>query len=151
MECPWSLNELGSGDLAQPELKRQVLANGPDALAALRALVKAGPEAEVRAFMGDLFKSPETAPLAVRGAGMLGDRTILHWLMHQMRDPALALAAGSAFLEAFPEARKVDSLFTLDATELGPSFEERFGDFGVKIPVADKVRSPARSTVFWLL
>ncbi|MER9326552.1 HEAT repeat domain-containing protein [Mesorhizobium sp. M0488] len=136
----WSLNELGSGDLAQPELKRQVLANGPDALAALRALVKAGPEAEVRAFMGGLLKSPETAPLAVRGAGMLGDRTILHWLMHQMRTPALAVAAGGALLETFPEARSVDGLFTLDPAELGPAFEEHFGDFGVKVPVAEKVK-----------
>ena len=140
----WALNELGSGDAAQAELRRQVLANGPDALAALRALVEAGPGKEVRAFMGELLKNPETAPLAVRGAGMLGDRSILHWLVHQMRTPALAPAAGSALLEAFPEARGVDGLFTLDATELGPAFEEHFGDFAIKVPVADRVNAWAR-------
>jgi hypothetical protein len=136
----WSLTELGSGDLARGELQKATKANGPDALTALRALIRAGPEPEVRAFMGGLLKSLETAPLAVRGAGMLGDRTILHWLMHQMRTPALAVAAGGALLETFPEARGVNGLFTLDPAELGPAFEQHFGDFGSKVPVAEKVK-----------
>lgn len=134
----WALNELGFAALAQPELQKQVLANGPGALTALRAIVAIGPDKDVRAWMGGLLKSPDTAPLAVRGAGMLGDRTILNWLIHQMRNPALAVAAGGALLELFPEARDAD-LFTLDPAEIGQLFEEYFGDFGPNVPVADRV------------
>lgn len=141
----WSLTELGSGDFAATELRKVAAAGGPDALAALRAVVKASPDQDVRAWMGGLLKNPETAALAVRGTGMLGDRTILHWLMHQMRTPALAAAAGSALLEAFPEARGVDGLFTLDPTELGQAFEEQFEDFAIRVPVADKVKEWGRS------
>lgn len=134
----WALAELGYAVQARPVLQKQVLANGPDALTALRAMVKIGPDKDVRAFMGGLLKSPDTAPLAVRGAGMLGDRTVLNWLIHQMRSPALAVAAGGALLELFPEARDAD-LFTLDPAEIGQAFEDNFGDFGPNVPVADRV------------
>ncbi|TIS61003.1 MAG: hypothetical protein E5W93_09300 [Mesorhizobium sp.] len=139
-----ALNELGHAALAKPELHKQVLANGPDALIALRTIVKIGPDKDVRAWMGGLLKSPDTASLAVRGAGMLGDRTILNWLIHQMRDPALAVAAGGALLELFPEARNAD-LFTLDPAEIGQAFEDHFGDFGPNVPVADKVEAWGRA------
>ncbi|MBA1141631.1 HEAT repeat domain-containing protein [Mesorhizobium neociceri] len=137
----WALNELGRGDLARAELRKVAAANGPNALTALRALIQAGPQDDVRAFMGGLLKSPDTTSLAVRGAGMLGDRSILPWLVQQMRAPALAVAAGGALLETFPEARGIDGLFTLDPTTLGPDFEEHFGDFAVKVPVAENVRT----------
>lgn len=140
----WALNELGFAILAQPELQKQVLANGPNAMTALRAIVKIGPDKDVRTWMGGLLKSPDTAPLAVRGAGMLGDRTILNWLIHQMRNPALAVAAGGALLELFPEARDAD-LFTLDPAEIGQAFKEYFGDFGPNVPVADRVMAWGRA------
>ncbi|CDX51321.1 conserved hypothetical protein [Mesorhizobium plurifarium] len=137
----WALTELGSGDLAGAELRRVAVGGGPDAITALRAAIKAAPEKDARAWMGGLLKSPETASLAVRGAGMLGDRTVLHWLIHQMRTPAFAPAAGAALLELFPEAREAEGLFTLDPTELGQAFEDRFGDFAVKVPVAANVKA----------
>ncbi|MEI9405327.1 HEAT repeat domain-containing protein [Mesorhizobium argentiipisi] len=139
-----ALNELGHAALAKPELHKQVLANGPDALIALRAIVKIGPDKDVRTWMGGLLKSPDTAPLAVRGAGMLGDRTILNWLIRQMRDPTLAVAAGGALLELFPEARNAD-LFTLDPADIGQAFEDHFGDFSPNLPVADKVAAWGRA------
>ncbi|TIO09547.1 MAG: hypothetical protein E5X89_16375 [Mesorhizobium sp.] len=136
----WALAELGSGDLAIPELRKVAVAGGPDAMTALRAAVRAAPDKDVRAWMGGLLKSPETAPLAVRGAGMLGDRTLLHWLIHQMRNPALAAAAGSALLELFPEAREAD-LFTTEPSQVGQDFEDHFGDEVAKVPFADKVKA----------
>ncbi|MCA0023966.1 MULTISPECIES: HEAT repeat domain-containing protein [unclassified Mesorhizobium] len=136
----WSLAELGSGDLASSELRKVAASNGPDAMVALRAVVKAEPDKDVRAWMGGLLKSPETAQLAVRGAGMLGDRTILHWLIHQMRNPALAVAAGSALLELFPEAREAD-LFTTEPSQVSPAFEDHFGEEVAKVPFADKVKA----------
>lgn len=136
----WALTEFGSGNLASPELRKVAVDGGPDALTALRAAVKAAPDKEVRAWIGALLKSPQTAPLAVRGAGMLGDRTVLHWLIHQMRNPPLAAAAGAALLELFPEAREAD-LFTTEPSQLGQVFEDHFGDGVAKVPVADKVKA----------
>ncbi|KRB28354.1 hypothetical protein ASD99_04415 [Mesorhizobium sp. Root695] len=144
----WALTELGSGDLASSELRNVAVSGGPDAMTALRAAVKAAPDRDVRAWMGSLLKSPETAPLAVRGAGMLGDRTLLHWLIHQMRTPALAPAAGGALLELFPESREAD-LFTTDPSQLGQTFEDHFGDDVAKVPFADKVKAWA-SAGGWL-
>lgn len=135
----WALTELGSGDLASPELRKVAVGDGPDAMTALRAAVKAAPDKDVRTWMGGLLKSPETAPLAVRGAGMLGDRTVLHWLIHQMRTPALAPAAGAAFLELFPEARAAD-LFTSEPSQVSTAFEDHFGDNVARVPFADKVK-----------
>lgn len=144
----WALGELGSGDLASPELRKVAIGGGPNAMTALRAAARAAPDKDVRAWMGDLLKSPETAPLAVRGAGMLGDRTLLHWLIHQMRNPALAAAAGGALLELFPEAREAD-LFTTDPSHLGQTFEDHFGDEVAKVPFADKVKAWS-SAAGWL-
>ncbi|PBC03487.1 HEAT repeat domain-containing protein [Mesorhizobium sp. WSM3860] len=140
----WGLTEFGSGDLASPELRKVAVGGGPDAMTALRAAVKAAPDKDVRAWMGGLLKSPETAPLAVRGAGMLGDRALLHWLIHQMRAPALAVSAGAAFLELFPQARSEDKLFSLEPEVLGEAFATHFDDSPPYLPVAERVKEWAK-------
>ncbi|PLP58053.1 hypothetical protein CYK37_17770 [Mesorhizobium loti] len=140
----WALTELGSGDLATPQLRKVATANGPQSLTALRAAIMAGSDKDVRAWLGGLLKQPETTALAVRGAGMLGDRTVLHWLIHQMRKPSLAAAAGAAFLELFPEAREAD-LFTTEPSQIGQAFGEYFGDEVAKVPFADKVKEWGRA------
>jgi hypothetical protein len=135
----WALTELGSGDLARAELRKAATAGIPGALAALRASIKAGPEKEVRAWMGGLMKSVSTAPLAVRGIGMLGDRSILPWLIQRMKEPYVAVAACAAFLELFPEAREETKMFTIDPTELGPAFAKHFEDEVVSVAMPDRV------------
>ncbi|RWI30182.1 HEAT repeat domain-containing protein [Mesorhizobium sp.] len=137
----WALTQLGSGDLARVELRNAAVAGGPDALIALRAAITAGPEKDVRAWMGGLMKSVATAPLAVRGIGMLGDRSILPWLIERMKEPYVAVAACAAFLELFPEAREETKLFTVDPTDLGPAFAEFFDDEVVGVAVPDRVES----------
>ena len=72
----WALTELGRGNLASAELRRAAISGGEDALFALRAAVKAGSEKDVRAWMGGLMRTPATARVAVRGVGMLGDRSV---------------------------------------------------------------------------
>ncbi|MER8796211.1 HEAT repeat domain-containing protein [Mesorhizobium sp. M0814] len=141
----WALTELGSGDLARAELRSSAVAGGSDALSALRAAVKAGPEKEVRAWLGGLMKSSQTAPIAVRGIGMLGDRAVLPWLIERMREPALAVAAGSSFLELFPVAREETKLFANDAAQIGPNFAEHFGDDQPALLLADKVETWAKT------
>ncbi|TIP89026.1 MAG: hypothetical protein E5X63_04540 [Mesorhizobium sp.] len=141
----WALTELGSGDLARAELRSSAVADGFEALTALRAAVKAGPEKEVRAWLGGLMKSPQTAPVAVRGIGMLGDRTVLPWLIERMKEPTLAAAAGSSFLELFPVAREETKLFANDAAQIGPDFAKHFGDNQATLLLADKVETWAKT------
>ena len=140
----WALTELGSGDLAIAGLRKVAVAGGPDAMTALRAAIKAAPDQDVRAWLGELLKSPETAPLAVRASGMLGDRTLLHWLIRQMRVPARAVAAGTAFLELFPEAREDGRLFSVETLLLGQAFADHFDDDPPFLPVADNVKDWAK-------
>lgn len=136
----WALTELGSGDLARAELRKAAVGGRTDALTALRAAIKAGPEKDVRAWMGGLMQSVATAPLAVRGVGMLGDRSVLPWLIERMKEPYVAVAACAAFLELFPEAREETKLFTVDPTELGPAFAKHFEDDVVSVALPDRVR-----------
>jgi uncharacterized protein (TIGR02270 family) len=140
----WALTELGRGTLASAVLRKAIVAGGPDALFALRAAVKAGPETDVRAWMGGLMQTPATAPVAVRGVGMLGARSVLPWLIERMREPAVAVAAVAAFLELFPEAREETKLFTVDPEELGPGFGRHFEDGVVTLALPDRVDSWAK-------
>ncbi|TIR27874.1 MAG: hypothetical protein E5X34_01830 [Mesorhizobium sp.] len=137
----WALVELGSGDLTRQELRKIAAAAGPDAMVALRALAKAGPDKDVRAWMGGLMKAQQTAPLAVRGIGMLGDRSVLAWLIERMREPYVAVAACAAFLELFPEARLETKLFTVGPEELGPAFAQHFENDVVKLALPDRVQA----------
>ena len=137
----WALVELGSGDLTRQGLRKIAAAGGPDALMAMRAVAKTGPDKDVRAWLGGLMKTPQTAPLAVRGIGMLGDRSVLRWLIEQMKEPHLAVAACAAFLELFPEARDETKLFTVDPTGLGPAFAKHFEDNVVRLAVPDRVQA----------
>lgn len=135
----WALSELGSGDLAVPELRRVAVRGNGNALSALRAAVKATPMKEARSWVGSLYTSPQSASLGVRAAGMLGDRSLLPWLIEQMGNPALAVTAGASFLELFPEARQESDLFTNNPGAAGLRFEEYFGDQAVSVPLAGKV------------
>lgn len=140
----WALTELGRGDLATAELRRAAVAGGPDALLALRGAIKAGPEKDVKAWMGGLMQAPATAPLAVRGVGMLGNRSVLAWLIERMREPSMAVAALAAFLDLFPEAREETKLFTVDSEELGPAFARHFENEVVRLAIPDKVENWGR-------
>lgn len=142
----WALAKFGRGDLARAELRKAAVAGGPDALFALRAAVKAGPEKDVRGWMGGLMRAPTTALVAVRGVGMLGDRSVLAWLIERMREPHLAVAAAAAFQELFPEAREETKLFTVDPQELGPAFSKHFEDGVMTFALPDKVESWAKQS-----
>jgi hypothetical protein len=91
--------------------------------------------------MGGLMQTPATAPVAVRGLGMLGDRSVLVWLIERMREPPVAVAAVAAFLELFPEAREETKLFSVDPEELGPGFARHFENDVVTLGLPDRVES----------
>ncbi|MDX8533966.1 HEAT repeat domain-containing protein [Mesorhizobium sp. VK25A] len=142
----WALAELGAGTLATEALRNVVEGAGPDAQMALRTLVRSGDDAALRGWMGGLMKSHLTAPIAVRGIGMLGDRSALSWLIERMREPIVSAAAGAAFVELFPEARNEKGLFSTDPADAGPEFTEYFEARLVNLPIADKVVAWARNT-----
>lgn len=131
------------GDLSGLPVLRAMaeMGGGAARLDALRLAVTSADAADTRAWLGTLFEREETAALAVRGAGMLGDRSILPWLVRQMQDPALAEAAGQAFLELFPEAVGRDDLFSLMPEDFAPAFAERFGDVFPTLPLAPRIEA----------
>lgn len=122
-------------------LRSVAVTGGPEALAALRLAIGSTSMAETRDWLGRLFTQDATAPLAVRGAGMLGDKSILAWLVRQMHDPALAFAAGQSLIELFPETRAVDELFSADPRDFEATFTARFGDDLPLLPVAAQVEA----------
>ncbi|MCV2890309.1 HEAT repeat domain-containing protein [Ruegeria aquimaris] len=136
-----ALLELGHppDDTLTTPLRRAVLAD-PGNVDLMRKLVRVSPPEDIRAWFATLLKDSETAPIAVRGAGILGDRTLVPWLVEQMREPTLADAAGRAFLDLFPEAwESWDDLTSLDPKDHGPAFVEAFGGEMEVLPVAEKI------------
>ncbi|PBC07835.1 HEAT repeat domain-containing protein [Mesorhizobium sp. WSM3859] len=132
----WAGVKLGFGVEAAEHLKPAAVKGS---LEALRAVVEAGPETSVRAWLGGLFEVEATRAIAVRGAGMLGDRSVLTWLIRQMSVPALAPAAGAAFLQLFPEAAKEEGLFVADLDVLGEAFQQDDAPSG-ELPVAARIK-----------
>lgn len=136
-----ALLELGHppDDTLTTPLRRAVLAD-PGNVQLLRKLVRASPPEDIRAWLAMLMQDSETAPVAVRGAGMLGDTTLVPWLVEQMREPELAGAAGRAFLDLFPEAWEAwDDLTSLDPKDHCPAFVVAFGDEMEVLPVAIRI------------
>ncbi|WP_192182792.1 hypothetical protein [Mesorhizobium amorphae] len=132
----WAGVKLGLGTEAAERLKPAAIEGS---LEALRAVVEAGPETTVRAWLGGLFEAEPTRAIAVRGAGMLGDRGVLTWLIRQMGVPTLAPAAGAAFLQLFPEASREEGLFATDLDVLGEAFQQDDGLWG-ELPVAARIK-----------
>jgi uncharacterized protein (TIGR02270 family) len=134
----WSLTEIGQGAMATSELKKVALGRGPDALTALRAIVNTGPEKDVRAWMGILMKSPKTSAVAVRGAGMFGDKSVRPWLIDRMAEPENCLAAASAFLELHGEVDDQGTLFEADDDVVLEKYGPPFAALGADIPAPAK-------------
>jgi uncharacterized protein (TIGR02270 family) len=140
-----ALARLGHRD-GEALLKQRVLAMEEGWPKLLRTLIAATPDADMRDWLTGLNAAPETKVIAVRGAGMLGDRSLLAWLIRLMRDPALAQAAAQSFRELFPEAREVwDDLTSLDPADHGGAFKEHFGDGMELLPVANRLKDWANS------
>lgn len=128
-----------------PVLRSEAAKSGPDGLTALRLAVSSPIAADAREWLGSLHASDNTSSVAVRGAGMLGDRSILPWLIRQMHDPALADAAGRSFLELFPEARSRDDLFSMDTQDFDDTFSKWFGEDVPVLPVASRIAEWGKS------
>jgi len=111
----------------------------------LRSLITVLPDKEVRQWLSGLNRSPETAVIAVRALGMFGERTLLPWLIQQMKLPSLAKAARQSLLELFPEVRDDwDDLISVEPADHGAAFVQCFGDDMDPMPVAGLVKAWAQ-------
>ena len=90
---------------AVDELKAVAVGDAPQALVALRAVVEAGPPEAARAWLGALFRDEATRARAVRGAGMLGDRTVLRGSSGRCGCRSWPRRRGRAFSSSFPRRR----------------------------------------------
>lgn len=110
------------------------LGDGKEAGIALdMALIAGGPAA--REALTDLLGRPDTHLLALSRLGVLGERSILPWLVERMRQPETAEAAGFAFRDLFPIDVHDTDLFTSDPSRLGPAFEHLDP---AMLPIADR-------------
>lgn len=158
--------ELGRRD-ALPRLREEVEAGGPlwvawsaarlgapEAGAALLSRIEARPGAaeaplaldlallalkgEARAGLTRLLGRPQTRLLGVSRMGVLGDPSVLPWLVGRMREPLEAEAAGFAFRDMFAVDIDGTDLFTSAPETLGGGFA---GLDPAPIPIADRVEA----------
>jgi len=101
----------------------------------LRALVAATPDRDLRAWLKEMNGTSETKVIAVRAAGMLGDRSLGHWLIQQMQHPVTAAVAGRAMIELFPHSADEDDLWSLEEGVLGPALAPLIEDDEELLPV----------------
>ncbi len=113
----------------------------PNAGPALDMRLIARPD-EAKACLARLMQRPETEGLALSRAGLLGDRSILPWLIRQMQDPASAECAGFALRDLFPIHADESGLFTASPDRLGDAFSDLDP---ATLPVAEKVADWAKA------
>jgi len=135
-----ALARLGHRD-GEARLRQRVLAIEEGWPQVLRTLIATTPDVEMRDWLTGLNAAPETKIIAIRAAGMLGDRSLAGWLVHQTKAPATAEVAGRALAELVPELAANDDLWSMEAEELGPDFVAHFGDDIPYLPVYSRLRA----------
>ncbi|NJM83928.1 MAG: hypothetical protein HC844_17080 [Tabrizicola sp.] len=80
---------------------------------------------EAREFLAGLLKNPQTTVHALSRTGVAGDPSILPWLIRQMENAELAVAAGFAFRDLFAIDINDTGLFTDNPDSFGGEFVGR--------------------------
>lgn len=96
----------------------------------------ATPKLEAKKWLQERLQEPSMHLAALRAIGVLGEVSMLPWLVEKMRDPSLAYTAGFALRDLIEADFNDADVFTLDPPSLGKKFE-RVEDF--PLPIADKV------------
>ncbi|QIA24478.1 hypothetical protein [Mesorhizobium sp. AA22] len=115
---------LGAGRAALPVLD-ELLASGSvpqSEVIDIRLLASAGPSA--KAWLQKCLNEPSLRLPALATIGMLGDRSIVPWLIERMREPQFAFAAGLAWRDLFEVDFNDTDVFTVNSTSLGKQFAE---------------------------
>lgn len=132
----WAAARLGEQEgtdalLAQVEERPEDPSSGPALDLAVLAL-----GGKAQAVITALLGRPRTHLLALSRVGVLGDRSVLPWLVGRMRDPLTAEAAGAAFRDLFAVDMADTDLFTASPGTLGPGFAELDP---APLPIADRI------------
>lgn len=93
----WSGALLGERGASPQTLQQIAERPGPYQLLAFDLVVQMMDPTTARAWLGNLRNTPDGLKLMIRGAGLVGDRMFVPWLIEQMADPEHARAAGAAF------------------------------------------------------
>jgi uncharacterized protein (TIGR02270 family) len=92
----WSATLAGSSETIEV-LQEFVVSNSPFREKALDLVLRRMQLSAALSWQNLLQQSPDTIRLAVIGAGIIGDCTLVPWLIEQMHSAAIARAAGAAF------------------------------------------------------
>lgn len=102
----------------------------------IRLLVTPKPEA--KRWLQERLDQPSMRLAALGAMGVLGDVSIMQWLVEKMRDPSLAYTAGLALRDLIETDFNNTDVFTLDPPSLGKEFK-KVEDY--PLPVADKAEA----------
>ncbi|RWM40904.1 hypothetical protein [Mesorhizobium sp.] len=128
---------LGAGRASLPVLDDLLASAGvsPNEVIDIRLLASAGPPA--KAWLQKYLNQPLLRQRALSATGMLGDRSIVPWLMERMREPQCAYAAGLAWRDLFEVDFNDTDVFIVDPAFLG----EEFADIESPLPSADRANA----------
>ncbi|ESX04831.1 hypothetical protein X769_12055 [Mesorhizobium sp. LSJC268A00] len=114
---------LGEARLAQPVLDKMLVSHPKLAGAAMEIRLLTTPSIAAQSWWQQFASSPATRQVAVATSGLLGDKTIVPWLIEKMQSPELAYAAGLALRDLIEIDFNDTDVFVTDAAKLGPEFE----------------------------
>ncbi|UCI07107.1 hypothetical protein [Mesorhizobium sp. B1-1-8] len=92
----------------------------PSAVIDIRLLASAGTSA--KSWLEKRLNEPSLRQPALAATGLLGDRSIVPWLIERMREPSSAYAAGLAWRDLFEVDFNDTDVFTIDPAVLGKQF-----------------------------
>ncbi|MEI8720150.1 MULTISPECIES: hypothetical protein [unclassified Mesorhizobium] len=127
---------LGEARSAHPVLDRIVLAEPGLAAAAIEMRLLTTPLKTGRSWLQDGLRQPALRATATAAIGLVGDRSVMPWLIARMREPELVFAAGLALRDLLDVDFNDTDLFTIDPVVLGKEFEPVTAS---PLPVADRV------------
>jgi len=127
--------EMGDAGSAIANLKAAVT-HPSHAETALRTVLHTLPSRDRRVWINELAAEPTTRAIAVRGVGMIGDRTALPWLVRRMNDASVASVAADAFLEIFGPLEDTDDYFYGDSDDAAEALGVDADDVQGRIPIA---------------
>ncbi|RUZ73156.1 hypothetical protein EN943_28095 [Mesorhizobium sp. M7A.F.Ca.US.006.01.1.1] len=127
---------LGEVRSAHPILDLIVLAEPGLAPAAIEMRILTTPLKTSKAWLQGCLQQRALRATATAAIGLLGDQSVMPWLIAKMREPELAFAAGLALRDLFDVDFNDTDLFTIDSPALGKDFEPLTAS---PLPVADRV------------
>ena len=127
---------LGEQRVAWPAIDRIAQTEPELCRGAIELRLLTTPAGEAKRWLGARLDQPLSRLAAVASVGLLGDRSVMPWLIEKMRDPETVSAAGEALRDLFGVDFDETDTFTTDPETLGPAFA---ASEEPSLPVADKV------------